>query len=317
MKRPLETEHLPTNAVLVTCSSHERRCLGMAKILPDWRPRQVLIFHYTDRNERREQNHAELLRIFGLRTDIKEISFDERNPVASFRLRRAQLQELITAANEPDVRFVLDISVFTKRHLLMLLQWLDDHELWARTTVVYVEPEEYEIDSFIPLSFGVRSFEEIPGFPATPDPSRPLHAVIFLGFEGDRALATYELVEPVRTSLLLSSPSSQDHWETLAQEFNRDLISLVGAGAFYKVDPVDPEDTLHVLRSILGPEEERGDWSTLLCPLGTKAQALGCFEYVKRSNDPPAFMYTGPMRHNHEFFSRGIGNAWIIKDCLS
>ena len=47
--------------------------------------------------------------------------------------------------------------------------------------------------------------------------------------------------------------------------------------------------------------------------LGTKPQTLGIYGYVRTCADPPAIVYASPLRHNHEFFSHGIGNTWILK----
>jgi len=123
-----------------------------------------------------------------------ELQFTEGNAVKSLHDNMSRLRHIMELRK--DASIVLDISVFTRRHLLMMLRWLDDEGYWDRLTIVYSEPEDYDVSQFIPLSFGLTSLQQIPGFSACPDLSRPVHLVLFLGYEGDRALAVYEHVEP-------------------------------------------------------------------------------------------------------------------------
>ena len=42
-------------------------------------------------------------------------------------------------------------------------------------------------------------------------------------------------------------------------------------------------------------------------------QTLGIYEFVRKADDPPAVVYAGPLRHNHTFYSRGVGQTWVLK----
>ena len=310
MKKLFDPEQLPGDGLLLTCSSHEDRCLAIPGRWQKWRPSRVMLFHYDDENERRERNHAELRRLYNAGAEVVEVVFREGNSVESFRANHGLMRECLEQFHDRPIFF--DISVFTKRTLLMILQWLDDYGCWPRLFILYSEPEEYEVTSYIPLSFGVSSIEALPGFSAAPDSSRPLHVVIFLGFEGDRTLATYEILQPKQTTLVAPSPAFRSEWEGKSEQFNRDLISIVGDSAVRKVDPLDPERVYESLMDILGPAGERGEFSRIICPLGSKPQAVGAYLYHRHALDPPALVYTGPLRHNHHYFSRGIHNTWVV-----
>lgn len=310
MKAAFSSAHLPGDSVFLACSSHEDRCLGIVQKWRQWRPHEAVVFHYDDPNPRREQNHRVLQETLSTACDVIEIPFTEADAVSSFHAQREKLRKVTDeSANRP---LVVDISVLTKRHLLMLLRWLDDHDCWNRLWVVYTEPEEYEIEGHLPLSFGISCVEQVPGFSASPDPSRPLHTAMFLGYEGDRAFATYELLQARQTTLIVPHPPFRESWVGRTETLNRDLLALVGDSAVLKADSLDPDSSLAVLRNVFGPVTERAEFSRAISPLGTKPQVFGAYMYLRQAIDPPAVIYTGSLRHNHSYYSRGVGPSWLI-----
>ncbi len=227
MKQSLEDVRLPDGAVLVTCSSHEDRCRGLGSRAGGWSPGEVVLFHYDDDNPIREENHRRMesaFRDIGCRLTV--LQFTETDAVASLRDNLRELRGAVHRCGGEAV--VIDISVFTKRHLLMMLRWLDDSGLWGRLYVVYSEPDDYVVSEFVPLSFGLRSLQPTPGFSACPDISRPVHLMMFLGYEGDRALAVYEQIQPLKTTLAVPDPPYRPDWTGRTERFNRDLLVLAG-----------------------------------------------------------------------------------------
>jgi hypothetical protein len=277
-----------------------------------WKPTGAVIFHYDDVNPKREIRHKAMIEALQASSVVSTtLRFTEANAVKSLRDNMGKLREIFSLTNWDAI--VLDISVFTKRHLLMMLRWLDDEGYWERLCVIYSTPEDYDVSQFIPLSFGIKSFQQIPGFSACPDLSRPVHLVLFLGYEGDRALASYEHVQPMQTTLLIPYPPYQHSWSNRTEQFNADLLGLVGEKATMKVDAINPDATHQILTQILGENDKRSLNAKVVCPLGTKPQTVGIYSYVRECIDPPAIVYTSPLRHNHEFFSYGIGPTWIVK----
>jgi len=311
MTLPFNPSLLPERALLLTCSSHEIRCFGLLDQRGDWRPSQILLFHYDDPNPLRERNHGELRRRYDALAPTEEIIFTETDPVAAFRRNADALRALL---NEfADLPIVLDVSVMTKRHLLMMMRWLDDCGCWTRLYIVYSTPLEYSVAPHLPLSFGTARVEEVPGFSATPDTSRPLHLVIFLGKEGDRAMATYDIIQPMRTTLVLPDPPYEETWRGRTESINGDLLSIVGESSVRVAPALDPLGTYDLLKDVLGSADVRGDYSTIISPLGTKPQTVGAYLYSREAIDPPAIVYTGTLRHNHAHFSKGVGATWIIR----
>ena len=311
MKQPLKSRALPDGALFITCSSHEPRCLALPSVTQSWSPSEVILFHYDDYNPIREENHRKMESAFQkMASRVTVLQFTEADVVSSLRDNMQHLGRCIDRSHYAAI--VMDISVFTKRHLFMMLRWIDDHGLWGRLYVVYSEPGDYLVSQYIPLSFGLASFQQIPGFSACPDLSRPVHLMMFLGYEGDRALAVYEQIQPMKTTLAVPDPPYQPSWTGRTEQFNRDLLSLVGEQAVRKIDALDPDVTRETLIDILGGSR-RDDFARIICPLGTKPQALGVYNYIRESDDPPAIVYAGPLRHNHAFYSKGIGETWMLK----
>jgi hypothetical protein len=278
-----------------------------------WKPSNAVIFHYDDVNLKREVRHKAMIGCLeAASVSPITLQFTEANAVKSLRDNMNKLMEVV--ALQKNDAIVLDISVFTKRHLLMILRWLDDEGCWDKLCIVYSSPEDYDVSQFIPLSFGISSFQQIPGFAACPDLSRPVHLVLFLGYEGDRVLATYEHVQPMETTLVIPDPPYNPSWAGRTEFFNADLLALVGDKATRRVDAIDPDATYRLLAEIMGKRTERGLHAKVISPLGTKPQTLGIYSYVRECLDPPAIVYAGPMRHNHEFFSHGIGATWVLKE---
>ena len=270
-----------------------------------------MLFHYDDENPIREENHRQMESAFqGMGVAPTVLTFTEADAVNSLRDNMRELQDAVDRSNGDVV--VLDISVFTKRHLLMMLRWLDDRSLWDKLYVVYSEPEDYVVSEYVPLSFGLASLQQAPGFSACPDLSRPVHLMMFLGYEGDRALAVYEHTQPMRTTLAMPDPPYRPSWAGRTERFNRDLLALVGEGEVRRIDGLDPNATSVALSEVLG-RSGRDDFARIICPLGTKPQTLGIYGYLRTADDPPAVVYAGPLRHNHRFYSTGIGESWILR----
>lgn len=311
MKQLFDAEIMPADALFILCSSHEERCLGSISRWGAWAPKEVLLFHYDDTNPKREINHASMVANIGKRSKINELTFCESSAVSSFRSNGEALAQIVKRFRGKPV--VMDISVFTKRHLLMTLNWLDDHGLWDNLYIVYSEPDDYDATAFLPLSFGISRFEQIPGFAGTPDSSRPLHLLILLGYEGERALATFEQLQPIKTSLVVPDPPFREAWRGRTEQFNADLINRLGAPAILPADAIDPDSTVSVLSRTLGPENLRSDHTRIISPLGTKPQTLGVYMYTRAAIDPPALIYSSPLRHNQHFYSHGVGKTWLLK----
>ena len=270
MKAQLGQEQLPQNSLLLTCSSQEDRCLGTFNRNYDWRPRKSLLFRYDTTSAQGERNHVTLCSHLRSRAPLVETTLKQ---IVRRGHDDAPLSAELRAHGDNPV--VLDISVISKRYLFVLLRWLDDHACWERLWIVYSEPRTYGIEGNIPLSFGVASVTSLPGFTSASNPSRPIHAVFLLGYEGDRALATYEFLQPTRTTLIIPDPPFNNEWVGRTEAQNRNLLATINnEQSLIRSDSIDPQSTLYTLRSVYGEVTRRSVFSRVLCPLGTKPQVV-------------------------------------------
>lgn len=312
MKLLFDPHSFRVPAVLVCCSSHEDRCLGILSRINEDKLCSVVLFHHDDPNPRREENHVRMLtKIDDLHTDLYEISYTKNRPIRSLTQATLTLRKVFMG--RPDATILLDISVLTRRHMLMLYQWFDDMGYWDRLQVVYCEPASYCTSDYIPLSFGLHSFEPIPGLPACPDFSRSIHLMLFLGYEGDRALAAFDYIQPEITTLVIPTPPYRSEWIGRTERFNAEIIKMVGQEHIVRVDPINPAAVVEMLEKRFGGSEQRSKRARVIVPLGTKPQALGAYMYARQCVDQPCIIYARPLRHNQTLYSRGTGIAWRIK----
>lgn len=311
MKTPFDESVLPHNGVLIVCSNHEERCLGVVNDLRDWVPQAAVILAYQDSNIRGLEHHAKIVSALERKCAVDELSLTCLDG-GSATESRDRLRSLLVESSGAQV--VLDASVLSKKHLLLLLRLLDDYGLWDRLWIAYSEPEDYEIDGRLPLSFGLSSVALLPGFDPSANPSRPLHAAIFLGYEGDRAFSTYDIIQPRKTTLIVPDPPFREDWVGRTEELNRSIL-VATAGDQVSVersDALDPSSTVEVLVRIFGEFDYYSDFGRTVCPLGTKPQAVGAYMYIRKCKDRPSVIYSQALRHNAKYYSRGIGKRWFV-----
>ena len=308
MKQAFHESLLPADATLISCSSHEERCLGIIGACRDWAPRKSVVLGYEDHDRRGEKHHAVMLSAFRRNCSAEEL------PVTCIEGRVGPTDRFFEILSERrDRPLVVDMSVLSKGHLLRLLRCIDDWGMWGQLWAVYSEPEDYEIAGRLPLSFGLSAVTLLPGFNPSTNPSRPLHAAIFLGYEGDRAFSTYDILQPQKTTLVVPHPPFQESWVGRTEELNRKLLAALDQRSVKQADALDPSSSETLLKQIFGETQSYSEFVRTVCPLGTKPQALGAYMYVRECIDPPSVIYSKVLRHNHDFYSRGIGQRWLVK----
>ena len=313
MKEVFRAASLPPDSLFITCANHEDRCSAIASDFGRWRPRHTIVFVYGDASPATDAQAATIRQALGTRSQVNQVMMPDRPAIESIGDGGPVLQRTLSEHGARPV--VLDASVLTKRHLLMLLRWLDDRGYWDSLWIVYAEPADYDIDGSIALSFGLSSVRQLPGFPTAPNPSRPLHLVLFLGYEGERAFGTYAVLQPQKTTVVVPYPPFQSQWEGRTETRNENLLTSLPSGReIEKSDAVDPTSSKILLERIFGPSSgTTSPESRAVCPLGTKPQALGMYSYVRECIDPPAVIYAGVLRHNHVFYTNGVGRKWLIQ----
>ena len=296
--------------IFIGCASFEDRCLGALRLLsPKYRFTHSYLCVYDDFNEARQPNFRAMTETLHRHGPLSIVEASEENPSRSIPELLIQVRSL---ASKSEARITLDVSTFTKRHLLLLLHALDDAGLWQSLRILYTEPKEYVADLYVPMSMGIKEVAPIPGFTNLDPPDKPVLLLIMLGYEGDRAMALFQTIEPNETVLLVPRPAYRPEWEGRTEELNRQLVSLLGEDAIAYADSRDPLKVKTALDSVLGTRYPTRDWTCLVSPLGTKPQTVGLYSFWRENPDSCAVIYAQPLKHNERYYSTGSGLTWEL-----
>lgn len=298
----------------VTCASFEERCLGVPqKLSKEFQFKKGFVFVYDDPSEKRRQNLEILENLLIHRGDFAKIPTSESKPLPAIQKIYSELKSFRKQRELAQFIITLDISTFTKRHLLLLLKSVDDLGLWNNLRIFYTEPKKYIADLYLPMSMGIRTISPISGFINSSSPNLPLLLIIFLGYEGDRAKAIYENLDPEDTVLIVPKPAYHEEWKNKTEEMNRALIRTVGEKKIEYAHSKNSFAVANYLEKILTRYNPR-KWRWIVVPLGTKPQALGIYLFWRKYPNTFSITYAQPMKHNERFFSTGIGETWLLKD---
>jgi hypothetical protein len=318
LSEPIEVKSISTieeglpDDVLICCGSPEERCRGIIeKLSPNYRSRVIFLLRYTNhKSEPRESNILAMKAKLGNVGIILEKLIDENKPIPVLR----EIVEEIARLNvsNPNPRISVDISTMIKWHFLILLKSLHLTKRSGVLRFLYTEPEDYITDLFQPLSFGIHSIFPIPTYSGIFDFSKNSLLVLMLGYEGDRAMALYEAMDPTECLLLIAKPSYQPQWEGRVEEMNKEIINTVGTSNIRFIHSQNSSIIASQLQGLL-TQPIYSQYNHIICPLGTKPQTIGLYMYLAKNPPNTVLIYGSPARNNELFYSKGIGRSWILQ----
>lgn len=313
---PLECTNIDTalsgqaDDVLICSGSPEERCLGIAqKLSPNYKAKNILLLRYGGHDSaKRERNIVQIYQYLRNRGNIEEISIDEEKCIP-------MINEIVNKVERYSIqssgKISIDITTIIKWHLLLLVKSLDVKGLLPKVRFLYTEPEDYMTDVFQPLSFGIRKIFPVPTYSGNFDFYKDLLLVIMLGYEGDRALAVFEEMDPDDCLLLIARPSYHEKsWEGRTEQLNKELINIAGKSKIRYIDARNPL-IIHKQMVELLSAKDTIQFNHAIAPLGTKPQTLGLYKYLASNPSNTIVVYGSPARHN-DFYSQGIGRSWIL-----
>jgi hypothetical protein len=301
----------PPDDAFICCSSFEERCLGSLRRFDNYKVRESFLFTYSGKNEERDKRLPEIKQRLSEIGKLKEIIVDESNPIPSTKSFIVHILRCLAGQEKSTI--TIDVSTFTKLHLLLLLKALDSEGLLDSIRLLYTEPKDYITDLFQPLSFGLRDISTIPTFSNCCDPAKDVLLAIFLGYEGDRAMGLFENVDPHRCILIVPKPAFHPEWEGRTEKMNTTIIRALGKKSIRYADSRNPIKVARQLDSILSePEYSRTKYNHFIAPLGTKPQTIGIYFYTTLYPNEVSLIYAAPASHNSKFYSTGIGSTWIL-----
>lgn len=296
---------------LILSGSPEERCLGsISKIKKNFKSDNVFILKYSHSSTKREKNLEKMRAMIHKHQvgPITEFEIDEETPLP---IISDVVENLINAIkSNPDAQIIFDITTLIKWHLLMFLRALDVNGLIDNCMFIYTEPKDYLTDLFQPLSFGLRELFPVPLFSGNYEFSNDCLLAILLGYEGDRAMALLDNIDPSECVLFIPKPAYYPEWEGRTEEMNKEIINIVGTDSIYYIDSRNPSTVAGQIDNVIAGKY--GGYNCLLSPMGTKPQTVGLYLYWASHRKNNSIIYSAPLRHNDLFYSEGIGRTWIL-----
>ncbi len=187
--------------------------------------------------------------------------------------------DLVTAVGQVSgsraLRVAVDISSMTRRRLASVLLTADALADSGRPVQVdfFYCPAEYQPADPSPSS-AMEAGPVLPEFAGRlRSVSLPVGAVIGLGYEPQRALGAFELLEPSR-AWSFRPYGGPERYGTDVLSANRPLLEILGSEAVFDYDVSAGADLLYALDSFVFALES--EYRLVLIPMGPKIFALSC-----------------------------------------
>ena len=231
---------------------------------------------------------------------------DEREIEEYDSLRKNKMLSFLETLNRVSKVLVVDFTLMNSRFLGALFSVLNMIE-WEEVYFCYTEPGEYRKKSNdeFDLSNVTMGYEQIPGLFSNSDGSAESDWLIFLGFEGDRAIKLEEEASYKRryTKPFISIPAMKTEWYNHAVNQNSEFLDLRlknrSVECIGYVSAVDPFETYQIIQ-----EYRKGVDSLVISPIGPKPVMLGCIMDVLE-NVEDMLLFDNPFQEGNNTESVG------------
>ncbi len=289
---------------LVLCASPEERCLGVVDSLGGARPRRTVLLEIVDEpNSARVQNIERIVTNCGGVRQVERVRIQHKDPVFG-------IDALSDALEGEGGVIACDISTFPRNTLLLSLRATQRAAPDAKVTILYSEPSTYSSPTSGPL--GMRGVAAVPSFAAPYQARDDLVLIVFLGYEGERALGLWQAIEPNRTIAVAPRPAYRDEMAGEAERKNSALLAALAEDDLFVVDARNPVSTYRLLKSLWTDDALARDANVFIAPLGTKPEVVGMYSFCRDHEDAATIVYAGVIDHDQTYLSRGVGRKWLL-----
>jgi hypothetical protein len=307
---------------LILSSSWEERCLGVAERLKFYSSNKILINVYDNPTPKKEEIYKELKKMLIHKGEIQAVNSKQSNPLDGIK---RMLYHIKTNFKNGIPKISFDISCFTRKHLLQLLNCLECNGLLGNTNFYYSQPTDYYSENNSSNAEGISSISVTETFSGENLSSRDTALIIFLNFEGRRALALWQELQPNVAMPIIPFPSIKAEWGDRVENQNRLLLSTLNLNweDLEKSSPLDPDFTKELLLKLtsLKLEENKilkhSNYNFIIAPLGTKPQVLGVFKYWRIFPDKVSIVYPSPIKYKDIPESFPTEKTWLIDKSIN
>lgn len=209
----------------------------------------------------------------------------------------------------------IDISCFTKLHLLLLLRYLHEEIGVPAIRVCYTEPLTYATAYGKALSYGTTKTISLPYKSGIRKTNR-VALMAFMGHERSRLERILQELEPDLAVVILGSPGFSANIREYSENINRGLImraSFDPQYRFVKMPVLQPWAVyLRLVEEMKRVMSEDGCDTVYFATMGTKLQALAV-DMIRRSEEVKARLllaYSVPKRYERNLYSQGSGRTY-------
>ena len=304
------------DGVYMVAGSFEPRSVRATSLLPSGEFRTAVIFNYEDAQLSAIGRHH----VTVMRSDMRQKQIDNvimlgcrfDDPFAITHALRTLIAGGVVSL--PVTSVTIDATCFTKLHLLLLLQYLEDECGTLCIRVLYTEPLSYATAFGRQLSYGIHRTVYLPYKPLL-HRSMGVGLVAFLGHERLRLEVIIQELEPDISVAILGTPSYSDNMRDYSRYVNQTLIHRSSYDRQYRVAEAPTNDVFKSRDVLLGEISKLcadGCDSIYLAALGTKLQALG-IHLLRRSdlNVRLLLAYSIPKRYERNLYSHGFGSTYL------
>lgn len=302
--------------VYLAASSFEPRCTRATSLIGGTIFNHGLIFHYEDtldnvagRHNLREMRQK-LFPELSVNQDILPCRFND--PFSAVRVLNQFLIE--KGATMIINRVTIDITCFTKIHLLLLLRYFENYLEVDEIRICYTEPLSYATSFGRQLSYGIDRTVYVP-YQTVGRRTRNVGLVAFLGHERFRLERIIQELEPDKSIVGLGTPGFSSNMEDYSRKVNESIMHRASYDGQYEVISLSTSDYItnfRQLQTVLNCLKVGGCDTIYLAPLGTKLQAIS-FELLRRSetNTRMLLAYTIPRTYERNLYSQGNGRTFV------
>ncbi len=142
------------------------------------------------------------------------------------------------------------------------------------------------------MSYGVKYVAPVPFYAGIQYPERPDLLVLFLGYEGERAVRLWRTVEPEHTIAIVANPAFRPGGHLPTIRNNRTLLEL--DRSVLEQRQVAAGSPGAVFRLLLQISEQFSKWNVMVSCLRPKVQVLGAFLFFEQYSSFPWQMLYAP-----------------------
>jgi hypothetical protein len=296
--------------VLITSAGYEDRSSGLTKLAPaEFRPELVVVNLYTPSEtvllKRNLATLGDLRRFWTSRGSRVEVLESDPESPERFALG---LSKVIGDETSPGAGVVLDITSFTRLFLYEILALF-----YKKNSLIvsYTEP----IDFTDNLPVGNRDVFVVPSLRGVPDQDLSVRLVLLLGWEGERAQALVDQLDPDDVVPILGLDASDKkhiRWNDVARAKNKSLLERYGMEEL-RLPTLNPDG---VRDGLLDKYRGWEDSNLIVCALGPKPQCIGVFEFARQRHRVQVLYsvpqsWSQPLKSGQPPLSRGVGGVYL------